>query len=809
MKNIIVFLLFWGIMHTAFAQKFQIKGHVLPPQKHKLEHGFVALKGSKYVSEIAENGSFHLKNVPQGNYVLVAFGLGLQPYEANITLHSDTTLAAIQLQELSKELDEMVVQAQQEQTFGITRMRSVENFGIYEGKKTEVVVLKDITANLATNNPRQVYAKITGINIWESDGTGLQLGIGGRGLSPNRTSNFNTRQNGYDISADALGYPESYYTPPTEALERIEIIRGAASLQYGTQFGGMLNFRFKKPSCKPIEVVSRQSVGSWGFFGTFNSVSGTVLKNKLKYYAYYQYKRGEGYRPNSDFNYHNAFASVSYDISKRWDIGLEVTKMHYLTQQAGGLTDKLFENNPRQSVRTRNWFKVDWNLFALTSTYRFSDRTQLNVRNFALSALRQSVGNLERINVADNLNANRTLIDGTFKNFGNETRLLHRYQLGGQHHTFLIGARAYHGTTTAKQGEANNSANPDFYFLNPNNLENSDYSFPNKNYALFAESIINLSPVFSLTPGIRAENIQTFSDGYYRQILKDGAGNVIVDNKIFEKMNRKRNFVLLGLGASYKPNENLECYANFSQNYRAINFTDLRIVNPNFVVDTNIHDEKGYTADLGVRGHWQDFLTFEATAFYIAYNGRIGQVLRSDQPPLYNDYRYRGNIADARNIGLETFVEIDLLKAFNRQQNKPLRWSVFSNLSFVDARYVHTQEASIRNKKVEMVAPLMWRTGTTAKYKHFSSTLQFSYTAQQFSDATNAKRTAAAVEGEIPAYSVMDWSVSYNWRWFTLEGSCNNLLNAKYFTRRAESYPGPGIIPSDGRGFYMSVQAKF
>ena len=74
----------------------------------------------------------------------------------------------------------------------------------------------------------------------------FQLGIGGRGLSPNRNSNFNTRQNGYDISADALGYPESYYTPPAESIERIEVVRGAASLQFGTQFGGMLNFRFKK-----------------------------------------------------------------------------------------------------------------------------------------------------------------------------------------------------------------------------------------------------------------------------------------------------------------------------------------------------------------------------------------------------------------------------------------------------------------------------------------------------------------------------------------------------------------------------------
>jgi Outer membrane receptor for Fe3+-dicitrate len=111
-------------------------------------------------------------------------------------------------------LRELTISAGQEQTMGLGRLKSVEGVVVYEGKKSEVVSLRDITANLATNNPRQVFSRVAGLNIWESDGAGLQLGIGGRGLSPNRTSNFNTRQNGYDISADALGYPESYYTPP-------------------------------------------------------------------------------------------------------------------------------------------------------------------------------------------------------------------------------------------------------------------------------------------------------------------------------------------------------------------------------------------------------------------------------------------------------------------------------------------------------------------------------------------------------------------------------------------------------------------
>ena len=133
----------------------------------------------------------------------------------------------------------------EEEDFNIRKLRAIEGIMITQGKKTEAIKLEKLDANKATNQSRQIYAKIPGLNIWESDGAGIQIGLGGRGLNPSRNSNFNTRQNGYDISADALGYPESYYSPPSEAIDEIHMIRGAASLQFGPQFGGLINFKLK------------------------------------------------------------------------------------------------------------------------------------------------------------------------------------------------------------------------------------------------------------------------------------------------------------------------------------------------------------------------------------------------------------------------------------------------------------------------------------------------------------------------------------------------------------------------------------
>ncbi|MFN4121952.1 MAG: TonB-dependent receptor domain-containing protein [Flavobacteriales bacterium] len=802
-----MFLLTPAILHAQ--QVGTIKGIVIDDKGEKIPGAVVYLENTGFSQSSAVNGAFKLEQIPFGNYQLNVFLPGKQVTRKAIELNTPELHLDISLKALSNEMDVVIIQFDKQKDFGLTRMAAVENFGIYEGKKTEVIELQNVSANLATNNPRQVYAKITGLNIWESDGAGLQLGIGGRGLSPNRTANFNVRQNGYDISADALGYPESYYTPPVEALERIELVRGAASLQYGTQFGGMLNFRFKRGTDeKTADVVSRQTVGSWGFFNSFNSLGGTSKNKKLNHYSYAQYKRGEGFRPNSGFNAVNLFTSIDYQLSKKFKVGLELTKMSYLAQQPGGLTDKNFEQDPRMSLRERNWFEVDWNMAALHLTYEFNEKTQINSRSFGLLAHRNALGNLERINVAD-LGGERTMIGGEFRNIGNETRLLHRYSFLGESNTLLIGSRLYSGFTSARQGNANDSSGPDFFFLNPDNLENSEYDFHNFNASLFAEHIFNFGSRFSVTPGARFEHIATSAEGYYKIRVKDAAGNLIAESKREEQLGRTRNFVIFGLGTNYRITEQTSIYGNITQNYRAINFSDIRIVNPNFRVDENIQDETGYTADLGIRSKKENVYNIEFTAFLVRYNDKIGQVLRADQAPLFLDYRFRGNISDARNIGLEFFGEFNFPTLWQNEKKQNFDWVWFINAAVVDARYINTDDSSIRNKIVEMVPPLMLRSGTQLNYKKWRAGFQIGHTARHYTDATNAERTATAVEGIVPSYQVADLSLAYKFGRFCVEGSVNNLFNQMYFTRRAEGYPGPGIIPADGRGFYFTLAGRF
>lgn len=702
-------------------------------------------------------------------------------------------------------LNEIEVNAQKDNSFGISRLNNIEGTSVYAGKKTEAVYLEDLNANLAANNSRQVFSKVAGINIFENDGSGTTIGIGGRGLNPNRISNFNTRQNGYDISADALGYPESYYTPPTEAIERIEILRGAASLQYGTQFGGMINYRFREaPEAKKISGNFRQTGGTYGFLNSFNQLSGTV--SKVSYNGFYQYKHYDGWRSRSTVNSHNAFGALKFKVNERFFIKTEYTFLNLLSQQPGGLTDKQFEKDPSTVTRQRNWFSVKWNLASLTADYRITDFTRVNLMVFGLSAGRDALGFLGRADRNDDTTTNRTLLSDTYQNFGAEFRVLHRYLTLGNNSHLLIGARYYSGNTVRKQGDANKNNTPDFYFLNPDNLENSSYTFPSSNYAFFAENVFQLTPKWNITPGIRYESINTASEGYYRLLNKDLAGNVLLDMKVADNRSNSRHFVLLGIGTQLKLNSGIDLYANFSQNYRSINFNDMRVANPNFQVDPNLKDEKGFTADAGFRGAIKNILYFDLSVFCLEYKDRIGTVLGVDSIN-YTVVRYRTNVSDSRNIGVELFAEVDWIKLINRNSKHKL--TTFINAAYTRATYINSEQTAYLNKKVEYVPDIIIRAGVTYAYKKFSATILNAYTSQQFSEATNSMASASGIYGIIPAYNVLDFSAGYSQKNWGLFAGINNVGNSVYFSRRAEGYPGPGIIPGDPINAYCTLQFKF
>lgn len=806
------FLIVLLISALSFSQT-SIKGVVTSDFDEPLANVEVYNKTTSKQINTNAKGEFFFPNAINGKNELVFFLYGYSIVEKNVEATSANTTVNIKMQSLATNLSEVVVIQQKQKVFALNKLKDVEETAIYAGKKTEVISVENLTANKATNNARQIYGQVVGLTINESNDGGLQLSIGGRGLNPNRTSNFNTRQNNYDISADVLGYPESYYATPTEALESIQIIRGAASLQYGTQFGGLVNFNIKKPTTKPIEILSRTTLGSNNLFTNFTSLSGT--NKKFSYYSFYNYKQGDGFRPNSEFDSKTFFANLNYQFTENTSLHFDYTHFDYLAHQPGGLTDVMFSQDPTQSNRSRNWFKVDWNLFALRLKHHFEHNADFSLQLFGLDASRKAIGHRSnRVSNSDTPGTVRDLILGDFVNWGAEARYLKRYDFFGNNNAFLIGMKYYQAKNSGIQGPGSSGDGADFNIANtefPTYANQSEYTFPNINVSVFGENIFRVSSSFSITPGFRYETIKTQADGYFREIRTDLAGNIIYDEIENENNIKERNFLLLGIGLSYKMNNGAEVYGNVSQNYRSVTFSDIRTVNASSAISESITDEKGYTSDIGIRGKIRNIVSYDASVYGLYYNDKIGEYL-TQVANAASLVRFRDNIGTAFTYGFESLIDWNVGNTFF-QNNENFIWNLFSNVAITDSKYLKSDVANVEGNKVEFVPNYNIKLGTGIGYKNFLTSVQFSYVSSQFTNAENNKTdvndNTYGIFGEIPSYNVVDFSASYKWKNFKLEAGINNVLNNWYFTRRATGYPGPGIIPSEPRVFYTTLEIKF
>jgi Fe(3+) dicitrate transport protein len=767
------------------------------------------LKGTSKGTTSDADGVFELKNVSEGSYILQIQAINIQLLEQTIQIKAQETLQLdLTIAESIQELAE--IQIIESRSKELETLAEVEGTSVFAGKKTEVINFAGLDANFTTNNTRQIFAKTPGISIWENDGSGIQVGVASRGLSPNRSWEFNVRQNGYDISSDPMGYPEAYYNPPMEAVERIQVVRGASSLQFGPQFGGLLNYIIKKGDAnRPFVFESQNTIGSYGLFSSYNSIGGT--KGKFNYFAYFQHRNAQGWRQNSRYSVDNLHFNLKYALNQNLKIGFEYTYSTFASQQPGGLTDAQFAQDARQSFRARNWFSVPWHLFNLNLDYQIAEKTRLNLKVFGLIGERNSVGFVNSILVADTINPaiksyNPRQIDRDFyNNLGAELRLLTDYQLFKQNHTLAAGLRYFRGNTRRQQ-LGKGSVGLDLDLTLQDTRFGRDLGFTTNNVAAFVENIFRINNKWTITPGIRVEYLQN-----------DAAGRLRINNGVEENIlpqNQSRNFVLLGIGSEYKLNKNISFYGNYSQAYRPVLFGDLTpAAITNFEIDPNLRDANGFNADLGVRGNIKDYLFFDASAFYLNYQNRIGTIATSATNTL------RTNLGTSHHKGLEIYAEFNPIKAWvGKSQGGYL--NIFTSLSFIDARYAdfvrrtYTNnqliESNLQGKRVENAPQHIHRIGVNYTLKGFSLTWQMSLVGDAFNDADNTEAPAAnGQNGKIPAYQVMDLSGTYRFLDnYNIRFGVNNLADTRYFTRRAGGYPGPGLLPAEARNFYLSFGVR-
>ncbi len=141
------------------------------------------------------------------------------------------------------------------------------------------------------------------------------------------------------------GYPASHYSMPLESIERIELVRGTGSLQYGAQFGGMLNYVSKQgDTTRPISFENITTIGSFNLLSTYNAIGGK--KGKFRYYAYIEKKSRDGYRKNVHTSGEAQSIALTYEPNTSFSVKLEWSRSKYIYRIPGLLTDSMFYANP-------------------------------------------------------------------------------------------------------------------------------------------------------------------------------------------------------------------------------------------------------------------------------------------------------------------------------------------------------------------------------------------------------------------------------------------------------------------------------
>jgi len=670
-----------------------------------------------------------------------------------------------QSQDALKTLDTMVVtaEAESDETNQQGWLPEVVGAAIFSGKKTAVIDL-DAQARIVGNNYRQALSQTPSLLLSEESSPLVSLGY--RGLNPHRAQFTQVLRDGIPIHADQFGYPEAYYTPPLDTVDRIEFLHGGAALQHGPQPGGALNYITHRPRTdKPFSLRTQHIVGSDDLYSTFSSADGTV--GKLGYYLYFNHRKSDGFRSeNSDYDLNNGAIKLLYTLENGGKIILNADTYEETHGEPGGLSIADFNSGSLKATRLKDAFSLDRDSVSLTyeieptagsfftATAWWTDYTRFSKRQTGGGFGTLATGVTNNI---ENQNFETLGLDARYRlNWGSDAQ-----------HTLSTGIQIYHvdsprtdevgASPSASSGLLARSSDREVLYM-PVFVENR-FSFGN----------------FSITPGVR---IETFS-----QDVKTRFINPARDTRSREE---EDTIVLGGLGMEYETSEKSAIYGNVSQSYRPVIFTESVPTGGGQVVPDDLAAGESIEYELGYRTRATDWLTLDASAFLLSFTNQIGTLGNTT-----------ANVGDSIHKGIDVSASSDLLGLISGSDSRgSLDWYV--NGTLLDAEF--TSGPSDGNTP-QYAPDFIFRTGLNYNYQDklkltFGGTFLDDHFANDSNDALYA----------VPAYMVWDLTAEYkiheNLR---LIAGINNLFDESYYARVRND----GIDPANGRNYYIGVSLEF
>lgn len=251
----------------------------------------------------------------------------------NLSLLAALFLTAIMLQgqELKKDtfnIDEVVVTSTKTET-----NRNLVPMTI------SVVTDKELEESDETSLLPVLSEQVPGLFVTERGiaGFGVAGGSAGqinmRGLGGSPTSQVLVLLDGHPQFMGMMGHPlpDAY---ATSQAERVEIIRGPASILYGSYaMGGVINIITKKSQKEGLRLNSKAAYGSHNTQKFMQS--GGYKKGDLSIFSSLNYDKTDGHRDSSDFNQVNGYLKIDYDINENFKLTADYNLSQFESQDPG------------------------------------------------------------------------------------------------------------------------------------------------------------------------------------------------------------------------------------------------------------------------------------------------------------------------------------------------------------------------------------------------------------------------------------------------------------------------------------------
>lgn len=781
-----LFFLLFSVILSAFAQSSTgiLQGIVMDENKAIILGAKIVLRdslGARSETVSDANGEFRFENLPKGTYeiVITAKGFKIQTIAAEFGKTIEITL---QHQGIAETVSITT------STLAGTSEALERTAGSFQTVDREQLEQSRVF------NFSEALRKIPGVNVRDEEGFGLRPNISIRGTNPTRSTKVLLLEDGIPLAYAPYGDNASYYHPPVERFESIEVLKGSGQIEYGpVTVAGVVNYITPNPPSKPTFSL-KLTGGNRNFFngnaqfgGTFGS-TGLILN--------FNRKQGAGARENVRSGVNDFSTKVVQTLSDR---NILIVKYSYLKEDSrvtySGLTLAEYNANPRQNPFLNDYFNAFRQGFSLSHTVVLSSKMNLTTNfftnYFSRDWWRQSSNSAQRPNRL-NLDADcRSMADlnttcgnegrlRDYRNFGIEPRFNANFDVGSVRNDLNIGFRFYSETQNRMQKNGDLPNSRDGVIVENNFRSNSAVSGFVQNRFFWKD--------FALTTGVRIENIR-----YKRE------------NRLINASGKTElKQIIPGFGITYNLFGNTTIFAGVHRGFAPPRTEDI-ISNTGGVIELN--PELSWNYEIGLRTRPVRGFSLDTTFFRTDYSnqivpasiaGGIGAAFTNGGKTLHQGIEVSSRIdtsnffKTAFNIYLQANYTNLLTAEFSGVRNSSI--SGFTNVSVSGNRLPYAPKQTLN-------ASLGFA------YQNLDVFVENNFISRQFSDDLNSiDANANGQRGAIP--SQIYWNATANYRAEKLKSvfflTVKNIFDKTFIVDRSR-----GILPSSPRLLQAGVKISF